>query len=62
VHPFLGHPWFVKDSDRGIAWGVLTTQSIMDLLQVVRGQDVEEEIRCPRYLIGATGEGAGMLR
>ena len=35
VHPFLGHPCFVKDSDRGIAWGVLTTPSIMDLLRVV---------------------------
>jgi len=34
----------------------------MDFLGVVRGQDVEEEIRCPRYLIGATGEGAAMLR
>jgi hypothetical protein len=34
----------------------------MDLLRVVRAQDVEEEIRCPRYLIGATGEGAAMLR
>jgi len=62
VHPFLGDPWFVKDSDRGIAWGVLTTPSIMDLLRVVRAQDVEEEIRCPRYLIVATGEGAAMLR
>jgi len=62
VHPFLSHPWFVKDSDRGIAYGVLTTPSIMDLLRVVRAQDVEEEIRCPRYLIGATGEGAAMLR
>jgi len=62
VHPFLGHPWFVKDSDSGIAWGVLTTPSIMDLLRIVRGQDVEEEIRCPRYLIGATGEGAAILR
>jgi len=61
VHRFLGHPWFVNDSDRGIAWGVLTTPSIMDLLRVVRAQDVEEEIRCPRYLIGATGEGAAML-
>ena len=60
-HPFLGHPWFVKDSDRGIACWVLTTPSIMDLLRVVRGQDVEEEIRCPRYLIGARGEGAAML-
>jgi len=62
VHPFLGHPWFVKDSDRGIAWGVLMTPSIMDLLRVVRGQDGEQEIRCPRYLIGARGEGAAMLR
>jgi len=62
VHWFLGHPWFVKDSDRGIAWGVLTTPSIMDLLRVVRGQDLEEEIRYPCYLIGATGEGAAMLR
>jgi len=62
VHPFLGHPWCVKDSDRGIAWGVLTTPSIMDLLREVRAQDVQEEIRCPRYLIGATGEGTAMLR
>jgi len=62
VHPFLGYPWFVKGSDRGIAWGVLTTTSIMDLLRLVRGQDVEEEIECPGYLIGATGEGAAMLR
>jgi len=29
---------------------------------VVREQDVEEEIRCPRYLIGATGDGAARLR
>jgi len=62
VYPFLGHLWFVKDYDRGIAWGVLTTPSIMDLLRVVRGQDVEEEIRCPRYIIGATGECAARLR
>ena len=34
----------------------------MDLLWVVRAQDVEDEIRCPRYLIGATGESAAMLR
>ena len=61
-HPFLGHPWCVRDSDRGIAWGVLATPSIRDLLRVVRGQDVEEEINCPRYLIGATGEGATKLR
>jgi len=29
---------------------------------VVREQDVEEEIRCPWYLISATGEGAARLR
>jgi len=34
----------------------------MDWLGVVRGQDMEEEIQCPRYLIGVTGEGAAMLR
>jgi len=62
VHRFLSHPWFVKDSDRGIAWGVLTTPSIMDLLWVVRVQDMEEDIRCPLYLIGVTGEGAAMVR
>jgi len=33
----------------------------MDLLQVVRGPDLEEEVLCPRYLIGATAEGAAML-
>ena len=54
-HPFLGHPWYLRDSDRGIAWCVLATPSIRDLLRVVRGQDVEEEINSPRYLIGATG-------
>jgi len=61
-HPFLGHPSCVRDSDGGIARGVLATASIRDLLRAVRGQDVEEEINCPRYLIGATGEGATRLR
>ena len=61
-HPVLSHPWCVRDSDRGIAWGVLATPSIRDLLRVVRGQDVEEEINCARYLIRATGEGATKLR
>ena len=60
-HPFLGHPWCVRDSDRGIALGVLTALSIADLLRLVRAQEVEEEILCPRYLIGATGEGAPRL-
>jgi len=62
LHPFLGHPWCERDSDRGIAWGVLATPSITHLLRVVREPDVEDEIRCPRYLIGATGEGAARLR
>jgi len=62
LHPFLSHPWCERDSDQGIAWGVLATLSITHLLQVVRKQDVEDEIRCPRYLIGATGEGAARLR
>jgi len=33
-----------------------------NLVWVVRGQRVEEEIGCPRYLIRATGEGAVRLR
>jgi len=61
-HPFLGHPWCERDSDRGIAWGVLATPSITHRLCFVREQDVEDEIRCPRYLIGATGVGAARLR
>ena len=61
-HPFLVHPSCVRDWDRGIAWGVLTAPSIADLLRLVRAQDVEEEIKCPRYLIGVTGEGATRLR
>jgi len=61
-HPFLGHPWCERDSDRGIACGVLETPSITHLLRVVREQDVEDEIRCPRYLIGATAEVAARLR
>ena len=61
-HPFLGHPWCEKDSDHGIAWGVLATPRISHLVRILRGQDVENEIRCPRYLIGAKGEGAARLR
>ena len=60
-HPFLGHPLCLRDSDRGIAWGVLATPSIRDLLRVVRGQGVQEEINSPRYLIGVMGEGATRL-
>ena len=61
-HAFLGHPWCVRDSDRGITWGVLTASSMADLLRLVRAQDVEEEIKCPQYLIGWKGEGATRLR
>jgi len=60
-HPSFSHMWFVRDSNRGIAWGVLTTSSIKDLLCVVRWQEVDEEIQCSRYLIGATGEGSARL-
>jgi len=61
-HAFLGHPWCVRDSDRGITWGVLTASSMADLLRLVRAQDLEEEIKCRRYLMGVTGEGATRLR
>jgi len=61
-HSFLGHLWCLRDSDWGIAWGVMATPSIRDLLGVVSEQDVEEEISSPRYLIGATGKGTTRLR
>jgi len=61
-HPFVGHPGCLRDSDRGIAWGVLATPRIRDLLRIVRGQDLEEEINSPWYLIAETGEGATRLR
>ena len=61
-HPFLGHPWCVRNSDQRIPWGVLTARCIADVLCLVRAQDVEEEIKCPRYLIGAMGAGAPRLR
>jgi len=32
------------------------------LLRVVREQNVQDEIRCPRYLIGTRGEGTARLR
>jgi len=61
-HLFFGHKWFVRDFNRGIAWGVLTTPNIKDLLCVVRAQDVEKEIQHLRYLISATGEGSARVR
>jgi len=45
-HPFLDHPWCASDSDRGIAWGVLTTPRMKYLVGEVRGERVEEEIGC----------------
>jgi len=41
---------------------VLTTPSLKNLVGVLRGDHVEEEIGCPRYLKGATGQGAVRLR
>jgi hypothetical protein len=38
------------------------TPSIQSMLGVVKRQRVEGAIRCPRYLLGATGEGARLLR
>ena len=61
-HAFLGYPWWQNDSDREIAWGVLESPSIKNLLGVRKAQCVEEVILCPRYLIGATREGSYALR
>ena len=61
-HPFLSHSWSAKDSDRGIAWGVMASPSMQKLLGVVKSQRVEQAIETPRYLIGATGDGSCPLR
>ena len=46
-HPFLGHSWSAKDSDQGIAWGVLASSSMQKLLGVVKAQRVEQAIETP---------------
>ena len=61
-HPFLAYPSCLRDSDRGIAWGVVATPSIRDLLRVIRGQDIEDEINSPWYLIRMTSKSATRLR
>ena len=58
---FLGHPWWQNGSDRGIAWGVLESPRIQNVLGVIKGQHAEEAILCPRYLISATREGSHTL-
>jgi len=60
-HAFLGPPWWQNGSDRGISWGVLESPSIKNLLGVIKAQRAEVAILCPRYLIGATGEGSNAL-
>jgi len=61
-HLFLDHHWCGSDLGRGIEWGVLARPSMKNLIEVGRGQRVEEEIGYPRYLIRATREGAVWLR
>jgi len=60
-HAFLGHPWWQNGSDRGIAWGVLESPSIKNLLGVIKAQAAKQVILCPGYLIGATREGSNAL-
>ena len=60
--PFLHYPWYDEDSGRGIAWGVLASPNLQSLLGVRTRQHVEDPIQYPRYLIGATGQGASALR
>jgi len=42
--------------------GCVDNTEYKNLVVVFRGQRVVEEIRCPRYLIWATGDGAVTLR
>jgi len=60
-HAFRGHPWWQNGSDRGIAWGVLESPSIKNLLGVIKAQCAEEVILCSRYLIGGTRKGSNEL-
>jgi len=60
-HAFLGHPWWQNGSDRGIAWGVLESLGINNLLGLIKAERTEEAILCPRYLIGATCQGSNAL-
>jgi len=43
-------------------WGVLAWPNLQSLLGVLKRQHVEDLIQYPRYLIGATGQGASALR
>jgi len=61
-HPFLHYHWYDEDSAGGIAWGVLASPNLQSLLGVLKRQHVEDPIQYPRYLIGATGQGASALR
>jgi len=60
-HAFLGNPWWQNGSDPGIAWGVLESPSIKNLLGLIKVPQAEEAILCPRYLIGTTREGTNAL-
>jgi len=60
-HAFLDHPRWQNGSDGGIAWGVLESPSIKNLLGVIKAQRAEEAILCHRSLIGATREGSNAL-
>jgi len=62
MNPFLHYPKYDQDSGRGIAWGVLASPNLQCLLGVLKRQQVENPIQYPRYLIGATGQGARALR
>jgi len=61
-HPFLHYPWYDEDSGGGITWGVLASPNLQSLLGGLKRQHVEDPIQYPRYLIGATGQGASALR
>jgi len=61
-HPFLHYPWYDEDSGGGIAWGVLASPNLQSPLGVLKRQHVKDPIQYPRYLIGATGQGASALR
>jgi len=58
----LHYPWYDEDSGGGIARGVLASPNLQSLLGVLKREHDEHPIQYPRYLIGATGQGASALR
>jgi len=52
----------MKTQADGLRYGVLASPNLQSLLGVLKRQLVEDPIKYPQQLIGATGQGASPLR